>query len=611
MLELAWVSESAPTAERANTIVHPIGSRRAELRVEEWGVATLDRMTRYAERGRSFLAQSGIPLDRLQGHEPLTADDVLTRLENGGLAALNQIDGAFVLFWFDSRSEKLYTIRDRFGQEPAFWMKSANNVYVASRASDVVRASGQRADLSTAGLAEYLTFCFVPGNATLFEGVSALQPGGLVCIDTKTGVIKASRWYCLSYRQPLFSNEQDIRENYREMLAQAVSRRVSGDRAGVFLSGGMDSSSVLTFLRKTTENEVKTFGFRCAGESFDESHYARELAAVLGTQHTEIAYGEPDALRISEMVKHMDVPFSDIGIEVSSWLLAGASSGEVDYILTGDGGDELWASHPIYAAQKLLRPYDVMPIPSFLHRGLNALFNLANDSDRKRDLRVVLKRILPIPGLPKSLGPYRWRAYYGPKSLRALTDGARINEHITEQAYRAVLDEYARYDGTDDGLSKFLHCDYTTASRFYFNRLRLARNLGLEIRMPFYDTDLVECGARIPANLKLEGMERTKRLFREAMDGVLPDVINKRQDKLGHSVPFKNWLRGDGQLGRSVRERLKDRGAPGMGLFSASAVESLIAEHGRGRHNHSHRLWGIYTLSLWLEANGELISLPR
>jgi len=132
--------------------------------------------------------------------------------------------------------------------------------------------------------------------------------------------------------------------------------------------------------------------------------------------------------------------------------------------------------------------------------------------------------------------------------------------------------------------------------------LLLARAFGLEVRTPFYDRDLVEYGARIPARLKLEGVERTKRLFRAAMEGVLPDVINHRKDKLGHSVPFKSWLRQSGPLNLKIVETLRSEQFLGRGLFKPDAVVRLLEEHRTRRHNHSHRIWALFVLEHWMRA---------
>jgi asparagine synthase (glutamine-hydrolysing) len=173
----------------------------------------------------------------------------------------------------------------------------------------------------------------------------------------------------------------------------------------------------------------------------------------------------------------------------------------------------------------------------------------------------------------------------------------------TAEPFRCVSEAFEGYQGPDDGLSACLYSDYRTVSSFYFSRLALARSLGLEVRMPFYDREFVEFGARIPQHLKLEGIERTKRLFRVAMEGVLPDVINHRGDKLGHSVPFKNWLRETGPLNDAIESTLSAKSLAARGLFRPEAVQRLLAEHRSRRHNHSHRIWALFVLENWFRSH--------
>jgi asparagine synthase (glutamine-hydrolysing) len=274
----------------------------------------------------------------------------------------------------------------------------------------------------------------------------------------------------------------------------------------------------------------------------------------------------------------------------------------VHYVLTGDGGDEFWASHPVYAAQRLLRLYDRLPVPRALHQRLVSAANLLADSDQKRDLRVKLKRFLPPGDLPRELGPFRWRTYYTPAELQRLLTpeaAALVSEH---DPFQSVLDAYEGYDGPDDGLSCHLYNDYRTASSYYFSRLGLLRRFGIEARLPFYDRALVEFGARVPARLKLEGIERTKRLFRVAMAGVLPDVISQRKDKLGHSIPLKSWLRTNGHVADWVGDLLAPAVVRRRGLFRPEVIQRMLDEHRSRRHNHCHRLWALAILEAWLQA---------
>jgi asparagine synthase (glutamine-hydrolysing) len=577
----------------------PVVSATAAVMRRPWGISTLDAndLSARDSTSGSWVEVCGNPL--IDGVN-YRAQWLLSALGERGYKALDAVEGAFALVWWDASRGRLVLLRDRFGAEPFYYTQRDADLVFGSRVRDFATLDGRGFEISPQGLVEFLTYCFIPGDATLDRDVWRVPAGSAVAFEPATGKASIEPWYRLSYAQPLERDEGAITARYRELLELAVTRRLSGSPAGAFLSGGMDSSSVVTFMRRHLPGEIDTFGFRCAGASFDESYYARGLAAELRTTHREVEFGEAQSLDVLQAVHSMEVPFCDIGIEVGTWLLARSASGHVNYLLTGDGGDELWASHPIYAAQKLVNFYDHVPVPKALKRGVERLTHLVRDSDKKRNLAVVMKRLLPRVDLPVPLGPYRWRVYYTQPELAGLLQPTYASRLGGIDPYACVLDAFQGYDGPEDGLSEHLYNDYRTASSFYFSRLMLARTFGIEVRTPFYDRALVEYGARIPAHLKLEGVERTKRLFRKAMQGVLPDVVNARKDKLGHSVPLKNWLRMDGALGSRVCEALRASDAPIAQILRPERLARLVEEHRARRHNHSHRLWAAFVLDAWL-----------
>ncbi|HEX2528712.1 MAG TPA: asparagine synthase-related protein [Geminicoccus sp.] len=575
------------------------------LAVLPWQVGSLDALAQSAKDAAtgSWLAFSGRPIlqnakdDEAGGQ---LAELILARLIERGEAALHDIDGVFALAWYDAPKRRLVLVRDRFGSEPLFYAERPEGVLFASRIRDLRPTGLMAGGIDGLGLAEFLTYCYVPGTATLDKGVRRVPPGDMAVIDLATNRLELKTWYRVSFANPHAPDEAELARNFRERLEAAVVKRMTTTPIGIMLSGGMDSSATATFLRKHEKGTIRSFAFSCAGAGFDESHYAAELAKILGTEHETIRYGEQEALSVGDVSAEMEVPFTDVGINEGTWIVARAASGKVPFVFTGDGGDELWASHPVYAAQKLLAPYDALPVPQFVHKALTGAFNLFSDSDQKRDLKVKLKRILPAAGLPKAIGPFRWRSYYTPDDFPSLLTPSAQGLVRGQDPFASVVASYDGYDGPDDGLSPHLYSDYTTTSTFYFSRLMLLRRFGIEHRLPFYDRDLVEYGARIPARLKLEGVERTKRLFRVAMQGVMPEVINGRKDKLGHSVPMKNWLRETGPLWQWVSSHLSPESVRQRGLFQPAAVQRLIEEHRNKRHNHSHRLWAMAVLEAWL-----------
>ena len=576
------------------------------LTLYRWGVATLDGARRWATDPAtgSWIAYSGhlLPDDAaLSNLDPgAVADLLLTGLRERGYLALESYDGTFALAWFDATANRLHLICDRFGVEPLYYADLGHSVVFASRLRDLRSSGYLLGGLSGQGLVEFLTYCWVPSTATLDRGALRVGAGQAAEIAPGRGVVQISNWYRLSFSDPFTGDERHIAEGFRDMLQRAVVRRLGPLPVGVLLSGGMDSSSVLAFARQHEAGEINTYAFRCEGHTFDESYFSRALSDELRTRHTEVNYGEPEALLQEELAGEMEVPFCDIGINVGTWLTTRAARGEVSYVLTGDGGDEMWASHPVYAAQRLLRPYDRLPIPGVVRRTLRSAADLLHDSDEKRDIRVALKRILPLDGLPREMAHWRWRSYYGPGDLQSLLTPDAAQMVRGADPYDPVIRGFDGYRGPDDGISPMLYSDYFMMSRYYFDRTFLGRRFGVEARLPFYDRQLVEYGARIPAHLKLEGVERTKRLFRVAMEHDLSSVIRDRKTKLGNSIPLKNWFRSDGPVSNWVRELTTLETVRRRGLFRPEVVHRLFDEHRRRRHNHSHRLWAIATLEAWL-----------
>jgi asparagine synthase (glutamine-hydrolysing) len=587
-------------------ILQRLGNGPASASVFAWGVPALDAEERWAADPAtgSWLALSGHvfmgPEAGRAAPRAGAASRLLARLLARGPEAVADFEGTFALAWWDAGRGRLYLIRDAFGIEPLFFAEVAGDVIFASRVADLAASGLVPGGLSAQGLLEFLTWSYVPGDATLDRNVARVPAGSWLAAEPGRGVVERGRWYRLSFAEPFTGGEAEIGAGFRERLRQAVARRLGPTPTGAFVSGGMDSSSIVSLVRGLRQDALHTFSFRCSGQSFDESTYARALARELGTTHLEVEYGEEQALQKEQAVREMDVPLCDVGIVTASWLLGGAAGGRVPFVFTGDGGDEMWGSHPVYAAQRIVALYERLPVPRPLERAFRRAVAGLSDSSRKRDLRVKLKRILPPEELPRSLGPFRWRVTYAPEELATLLTPEAAALVRGADPYASVLEAYDGYDGPDDGLSPHLYNDYRTLSGFYFSRLRLLRRFGLEVRCPFYDRELVEYGARIPGRLKLEGLERTKRLYRAAMKGVLPDVIRERRDKLGHSVPLKNWLRGDGRLAARVAEVLAPDAIRRRGLFRPEAVARMLSEHRRMRENHSHRIWSLYVLEMWL-----------
>jgi asparagine synthase (glutamine-hydrolysing) len=396
-------------------------------------------------------------------------------------------------------------------------------------------------------------------------------------------------------------NEVTIGAEIRRRLTSAVKGRIGGrTRTGAFLSGGLDSSTVVSLLRNEKEN-IQTFSFRCRGESFDESAYATIVSEAFGTRHEIVEYGPEEVVQAAEMVSLMDEPFCDVGINVATYLLSKAAAGRVDEVFTGDGGDELFGGHPVYLADRAARMMGL--IPRLFRDAAFALGRTLPDSDRKKDWRVKIKRFSRSYAFPPALGTHRWRVYYLDEELGRLVAPEFLDGIDSNRMYDDVIG-YNEEGSGGDPLDRSLYSDYQTVVQFYLRRMHMARAMGLSPKFPMLDAGIVAYCARIPSRWKIRRLSDTKYIERIAVEPLLPSEVVHRKDKLGHSIPLKNWMREHAEVQTFINDTLSMSSFRSMGLVQPGSVERMQEDHLTRRENHSHRLWALVILALWLEKHG-------
>jgi asparagine synthase (glutamine-hydrolysing) len=523
---------------------------------------------------------------------------LVSRYRESGLAFVDRLSGKFAFILWDQQQTRFVLGRDRIGIEPLYYYEDAGRLIVSSAMRWIVAWCGLGRELEPQALARYLMFNYNPGGQTLFRGVRKLRPAHLLVASTEG--VALTRYWRLSFRDVAPRREADAAHELRSGLERAVRAQLDGSGpTGIFLSGGMDSSTVAALAARGAPGPVKTFSYRCHSASFDESHHARFMARALGAEHHEIAYRPVDILRKYELVREMDEPFCDIGINVASCLLGQeAREAGLACALTGDGGDELFGGHPVYEADKVAQIVD--HFPPRLIRPLASLMVRIPDSDKKKTLGVKMKRFAENLLLPHELLSHRWRTYYDAAGLKELFTPGLAETISTRGVYGDLLMFHAEADGPDL-LSRSLYSDYQTVVDFYLRRNDLNRRYGLDTCYPMLAQELVEYCAGLPSRWKIRGWFDTKYLLKKAMTDILPDAILHRKDKLGHSIPFKNWLRGERQVREFVLDFISEETLRKRGLFQPSLVVRLVRDHMEKRRNNSHRLWGLAVLEMWLQ----------
>jgi asparagine synthase (glutamine-hydrolysing) len=527
------------------------------------------------------------------------SDLLLALYEAHGQAYVEKINGSFAFALYDNARHELTLGRDRFGIETLYYYDAPSVIVFASRLASVLAHPAVPRELNPNALRRYLAFGFNPAFDTFFHHVRKLRPGHELIIGPSR--ITERRYWALSFQREAEKPISEYSHDLVDLMRDSIRLRMPDSASlGIFLSGGMDSSSVAGLTRALSSANLTTFSYRCLGRSFDESHYARVMAAHCCAEHHEVVFQPADVRRMEEIVRHMDEPLCNAAITVATYLLGEAAQGKVGRIFSGDGGDELFGGHPVYAADRIGAIVDKMP--PVLTRPLFGALRLLPDSDQKLSLVVKLKRFAESIQYPKELGTYRWRIQYGPDELKGLVHD---DEQPRANGFRLFDDLLALMDEADgpDMLSRSLYVDTITEVGFYLRRMDLVRSFGLRPVFPLLDHRLFEYAARIPSKLKFRDASNTKFIQHRAMEGLLPDEIVHRKDKLGHSIPLKNWLRSDPEVKSFVRDTLSGRGRRTLGLVDDAYVQRLWEDHQRSSHNNSHRLWTLTVLELWLRAN--------
>ena len=517
---------------------------------------------------------------------------------SNGAEIFKQINGHFAIAIYDERDGKLILVRDHFGAEPLYFYSDQDTIIFCSDPLFLLKNNFIPKEINYKGLYTYFLFNYLPTKDTIISDLLKLKPAH--SLVWQNGGQKLHRYWHLSFKQKKDKDESYYTKNILDLLKDAVAIRLENGKAkpGAFLSGGMDSSSIVGLSGPVLKQKMSTFSFRCKGETFDESSYAKFMSDSYGTDHHLVEFPQEETGKIAALTEIMPEPFTDIGIEIATFLLAEYAGDKADYILTGDGGDELFAGRPVYIADKVAKYFD--KVPRFIQLPIIKVLQLLPDTDKKKSLPVKAKRFSYSFNFPASLYSNRWRIYYTSKELQNALEPDLWEKIKGKDPLPDIKALYHDADG-DDFLSKTLHGDYATVVNFYLTRMSILRHFGIEAKYPMFDYRLVEFAATMPSNLKIKGNNDTKYILKKTMTGVLPDEIVFRKDKLGHSVPMKNWMRESSELKSLINDVLSEKNIKKRGFFKPQYIKKMIEDHQAKKVNNSHRIWALVVLELWLQ----------
>lgn len=537
-------------------------------------------------------------LDDKYQFESRTDTEVLLHLyEELGPGFLEHLNGMYSLAIWDSARNRLLLARDPFGIKPLFHTATGDGFWFASEIKGLLQVPGMRREPDPRALFHYLAFDYVPDTLTPFAGIEELAPGTVLEVEPERGMVRSESFTRFSYRpEPEMTEEKAVRKT-RAVLKEAVGRHLISDvPVGVMLSGGMDSSALAAMMAmERGDPDFHTFSLAFDQPSFDESSYASLVARQLGTVHHEIRVTpEKVAALLPGYLAHIDEPYGD-GSAIPTWLLSGEASSFVTVLLSGEGGDEVFAGYDTHAALKARKLYRRMA-PGFLRRGLvRPLVRMLPVSHRKLSFDFKAKRFTAGAELGVPESHFAWRAVLTGDARRSVFGGSSDGYRPSEDFFREIYDSAP--EETD--LSRILRIDTCThlPNDLMIKNDRMTMAHSLEARVPFTDMELFRTLSRVPDGIKLPGM-RKKNILRKAMEGILPrEVLRKK--KVGLEMPYSAWFRGE--LKEMAHDSIFSSGALTSGLLREEGVRGLWDHHQEKRRDNGRALWGILNYALWYD----------
>src|SRR4051812_21215477 len=543
---------------------------------------------------------------RAKGHPFTSRSDtevVLRAYLEWGESFPERVHGMFGVALWDTRRRKLVLARDRLGKKPIYYWLRGSRIVFASELKALLAHGGAPRELDPEALVQYLASEYVPAPATILRGVRKLPAAHLAVLDERG--FRLRRYWDVPFPSDERIAGRDAAPELLRLLDRAVEKRLVADvPVGVFLSGGVDSTSIAA-LAVRHKKPLQTFSIGFVESSFDESPWAQLAAERLGTEHVSQKFSGQDCLDlIPAAAAQLDEPFADPSF-LPTLLLSRFTRRYVKVALAGGGGDELFAGYDPFLAH---RPAALFArVPRFLRSVLQQLVHQLPSSSRNMSLDFRLKQFLRGVDAPPSLRHASWIASFLPQEIAVLLQPELRQKAAPEVAFRAVLEDAARSGARPGSVDEALRYYLTRylADDILVKADRASMAASLELRAPYLDTAVVEFAARLPWRLKMS-LTRTKVILKRALRGVVPEEILRRPKK-GFGIPVAAWIRGP--LRPLFEDLLSERALREGGVFDPKPVRTLLQTHVEGRADLRKPLWTLLMFQLWQKHHAKAVSL--
>lgn len=515
---------------------------------------------------------------------------VLNAYLEWGTDSFAKLKGMFALALWDGDSERLYMARDRFGIKPVYYYRLKSGIVFGSEVKAMLASNKIERGVNLEALHEYFYYGASLGARSLFKGIAKLLPGHFLTVDR--GVFHSTQFASTTNIQPVFDSLDVATQEVRRRLEESIKRHLLSDvPVGVFLSGGIDSSTITALASRYYEGSLKTFS---VGFDFDrginELPKANMVAKLFGTEHHELHIGGKDVPRaIENLVRCHDEPFADAA-NIPLYLLCEELKGSIKVVLQGDGGDEIFAGYRRYNVLAYERTWRLLScIGSFLGR------KLPHSPSYYRYMRFFQAMKHPDPAMRMAL--LMTEEPFDAPPTRVLSKEVRdaLDAYDPFSQYQNLYASLADQDPVQRML--YTDCNIILPDIFLQKVDKSTMAHGLEVRVPFLDNDLTSYVMGLPSSMKVRRGQK-KWLLRRAMRGVVPNYVLDGK-KTGFSVPYSWWLREP--LAEYMKSVLLDKSSLSWGIFDEDKLISCIDDHIKQRRNNGFLLYKLLNLALWYQ----------
>jgi asparagine synthase (glutamine-hydrolysing) len=534
-----------------------------------------------------------------RGHEFYTKSDteaVVHLYDEYGVDCVQHLRGMFAFAIWDEKEKSLFVARDRVGKKPLLYSHQPNGDLVfGSEFQALLQYPDISREVDFQAIDSYLSYTSVPAPQTAFRQIRKLEPAHW--LRWKDGKIETKRYWLPDFSKKIKISETEAEEETLRILRESTRlRMISEVPLGAFLSGGVDSSTVVALMAETSEKPVKTFSIGFEEQDFSELKYAKRVAEHVGAEYHEFIV-RPNALEVLPiLVEHYGEPFADSSA-IPTYYVSKETRKFVTVALNGDGGDESFAGYERYAAMRAAETYH--RFPNALRKAfIEAPISLLPTSEIKRSRVRDVKRFLQAASLPRAERYFRWMSTFNRDEKKELyTDD--FSHKISGSDPAQLLEKwFAKANGSGTLDTALLTDQMTYLPNDLLVKVDIASMANsLEARSPFLDHKLIEFAASLPENIKARRFETKSFLKRIAARLVPREVVYR--PKMGFGVPIGKWFRGE--MKDFLREILLSERSLTRGIVRREMIEKYVREHTSAERDHAFRLWTLLMLELWFQ----------